>query len=67
MDTLPMVLLLTAFGCCVLAVVQPFLCNTAGGLKDDCHRLANVSVPLAILSGFAAMLFAYMTGTLGRR
>ena len=57
-----MFLLITAFGCCVLAVVQPFLCNSAGGLKDDCHRLAQVSVPLAILSGLAGVMFAYVSG-----
>lgn len=62
-----MFLLLTAFGCCVLAVVQPFLCNSAGGLKDECHRLAGVSVPLAILSALAAIMFAYMSGSLGGR
>lgn len=66
MDTLPMFLLLTAFGCCVLAVVQPFLCNSAGGLQDDCHRLAKVSVPLAILSGLAGIMFAYLSGGLRR-
>lgn len=67
MDNLPMILMLFAFGCCVLAVLQPLLCNSAGGLKDECNRLSGVSVPLAVLSGLAAAVFAFMSGGFGRR
>jgi hypothetical protein len=62
-----MILLLFAFCCCVLAVLQPALCNSAGGLSDECNRVSSVSVPLAVLSAMAAAVFAFMTGGLGRR
>jgi len=61
-SSLPMICGCMAFFFCGLSLVSNPLCQVTGPMAPECKKLAGLSVPLASLSGCAAILLVVMSG-----
>jgi len=51
-----------AFACCMLTIMDDFVCNAAGPLGKECRKMAALSAPMASLSFVAALAIMFLTG-----